>query len=265
MIAAEDTRKTATLLSLYGIKNKLISNHKFNEKKKVDFFIDKLENGYNIAIVSDAGTPCISDPGGILVNAAIKHNIKVECVCGASAVIAALSISGFSFVAFSFYGFLPRTRNEIHSIFSKASLSETKIGVFYESPNRIINTIDILCENFSECDICLCNDLTKKYELIYRGNPFDIKTELVRNEFATKGEYTLLIDFSKMSELERQENTKTNCMEADIIELMIHKGISLKDAISELSRTNTLGYSKHDYYCAGLHLKKMLMGDTYDN
>ena len=135
LIAVEDTRKSIILLNKYNIKKPLFSNHKFNELSKVKFFIDKLLNGNNVGLMSDAGMPCISDPGYILVNEAIKNNINVTCIPGASAVLSSVALSGFNVLSFSFLGFLPREKKELTSLFNK--LLEDKLNnifVFYESP-----------------------------------------------------------------------------------------------------------------------------------
>jgi 16S rRNA (cytidine1402-2'-O)-methyltransferase len=137
IVASEDTRTTQKLFNILGIQNKTISNHKFNEKQQVDFLISALNEGKNIAIVSDAGTPCISDPGGVIVKAAAAHGIKIESIPGSSSVITALSICGMAFTNFSFYGFLPKEAKEIKKIIEAARKSEILVFVFFESPKRI--------------------------------------------------------------------------------------------------------------------------------
>lgn len=171
IIAAEDTRNTIGLLRRLGINNNLVANHKFNERHQCDYLISQLLEGKNIAVVSDAGTPCISDPGSIIVDAAVKNNIQVIGVCGASAVITGISISGFSALTFAFYGFFPKTNHEIREKIEQVKENGIPVSVFYESPLRIKKTINLLCELLSDSEMCLCNDMTKMYERVYRGSP----------------------------------------------------------------------------------------------
>ena len=136
LILVEDTRQTIKLLNHFDIKNKMESYHKFNETKKGLEVIEKLKEGKNIALVSDAGTPCISDPGYILVNMARKENIEVLVVPGASAVISALSISGLDTKNFSFYGFVPTDNKENEELFDRIKTSDIETKVLNESPKE---------------------------------------------------------------------------------------------------------------------------------
>jgi len=192
LIAAEDTRTANTLLKTLGIKNKTVSNHKFNENYRVEHIIGELERGVDVAVVSDAGTPCISDPGAIIVRAAVERGIRVKGVGGTSAITTALSVSGFSFDAFTFYGFMPRGRREIESAAAGLMNARHAAAVFFESPKRIKKTLGVFAEVIPCAALCLCNDLTKTYERIYRGAPQAVLDELLANPFAEKGEYTLV-------------------------------------------------------------------------
>lgn len=140
LIAAEDTRTSKVLLDNFNIKTKLVSNHKFNESSKVQSLIKDLLEGKSIAVISDAGTPCISDPGFILVREAIKNNIEVIGIPGACAVTTAISISGFEELSFSFYGFLPKEKKDILKFLELIKNDHSKVLVFYESPKRIIKS-----------------------------------------------------------------------------------------------------------------------------
>lgn len=260
LIAVEDTRKSIILLNKYNIKKPLFSNHKFNELSKVKFFIDKLLNGNNVGLMSDAGMPCISDPGYILVNEAIKNNINVTCIPGASAVLSSVALSGFNVLSFSFLGFLPREKKELTSLFNK--LLEDKLNnifVFYESPKRILKTIKILADDYNFFSLCLCNDLTKKFERIYRGMPSSVLNELENNEASEKGEYALVINTNTENKEKGNINSPCNnfSIEALLVDYLIkNKNETLKTAIKEINKTHK-NLSKNSIYEASLNLKKM--------
>lgn len=261
LIAAEDTRKSIILLNKFNIKKPLISNHKFNEQSKVAFFIENLLSGKSIGLISDAGMPCISDPGYILVSEAIKNNIAVTCIPGASAVITSVALSGFNALSFTFLGFLPREKKEITNIFDKIKLDQlNNIFVFYESPKRILQTIKIIENISSEFEICLCNDLTKKFERIYRGTPSQVLNELENNVSHDKGEYVLIINTNSLL----KNNNKSFhiedslSIEALLIDYLVkNEGKTLKSAIKEIN-TKYKNFSKNDIYNASLNLKKIL-------
>lgn len=256
-IAAEDTRTTQNLLRMYNISNQTVSNHKFNEQKSKNALISLLLEGKNIAVVSDAGTPCISDPGFVLISAAIENDIPVMGICGANAAITALSVSGFYCNMFSFYGFLPRKESEIKAILSRASNCDVKVCVFYESPKRIMKSIHLLQQVVPDSRVCLCNDLTKLYERIYRGKPAQVLEELNSNPDSEKGEYTLVVEFPNA--LPKQETIKSGeTTEGKLINYMVLNNSSAKEAISALSGN---GISKKELYAAALHLKELFSSD----
>ena len=257
-IAAEDTRTTQNLLRMYNISNQTVSNHKFNEQRNKDLLLSYLREGKNIAVVSDAGTPCISDPGFVLIRAAIDNDIPIIGICGANAAITALSISGFYCSSFSFYGFLPRKASEIREAFSKAANNNVKVCVYYESPKRIKKTISILELATPTANVCLCNDLTKLYERTYRGKPEKILELLESNPDSEKGEYTIVVEFPETL----PESLTVCCEETNegkIVNYMINNHVSAKEAISALTGK---GASKKELYTAALHLKELF---SYDN
>ena len=190
-ILCEDTRVSRNLLDKYQIKSKLISNHKFNEKKNVVKIIEYLKSGKIISLISDAGTPSISDPGSILVNECIKNNIKVIPIPGPSAVAAAVSISGFS-EKFFFYGFLPEKKQLMINEFKKFSKLDESL-VFFISPRKINKVIPELKNYFSGRKIVFCREISKLYEEFIRKNIDDL--ELFNNE--PKGELTVVISEKK--------------------------------------------------------------------
>jgi len=198
LIAAEDTRASGLLLKSLNISNKLVSNYKFNEQHRVEYILGELERGASVAIISDAGSPCISDPGGVVVRAAAGRGFRVAAVCGASAVTAALSVCGLEYDAFTFFGFLPKTAKAIEKLLAAYTggagwkPTQSLALVFFESPKRIKKSMEVFAAVMPGASICLCNDLTKRYERIYRGTPCEVLDALLANPSAEKGEYTLV-------------------------------------------------------------------------
>lgn len=189
VIAAEDTRTTGVLLRHYGIKTQLRSYHSYNLQSETPRLIYLLQQDKTIALVSDAGTPGISDPGYQLVQACVDQNIKVIPIPGASALTAALPVSGLPINRFIFEGFLPlkkgrKTRLDLLS-------HEDRTVVIYESPHRIQRTVNDLMEFFGDRKCVMARELTKKFEEVFRGKLSDLKTRL--DEKKVKGEIVLLI------------------------------------------------------------------------
>lgn len=255
-IAAEDTRDSLVLLNRFQIETRLISNHKFNEVSKSEFLINELLSGKNIAVISDAGTPCVSDPGYILVNKAAAAGIEVIGIPGACAAITAISVSGFNAASFSFYGFLPRTEKEIKSILGCISDSYTPVSIFYESPKRIIKTIEIIAETIPDYKICLCNDLTKKFERIYRGIASEVLRMLSENEFSEKGEYTIVTQRTHEPAGNDCED-ETVSIEAMLTDIAVKEKCSLKTAIN-IYLNRHADARRNDVYSASLELKKVM-------
>ncbi|MCL2709058.1 MAG: 16S rRNA (cytidine(1402)-2'-O)-methyltransferase [Defluviitaleaceae bacterium] len=258
LIAAEDTRRAKTLLARYQIKTPVVSCHKFNERERLDFFIGALKEGRDVALVSDAGTPCVSDPGGRLVARAAEEGIVVSPVCGACAATAAFSVSGFSATQFYFAGFLPRTAKDMTGLFAKY-LSDGIPLVFYESPKRIKKTVASLGECGFGVDLCLCNDLTKKYEKIYRGSPAYVLGELNDNQSAEKGEYVCVASaaaetLKKPAADEERPRRDEWPIEAELVRIMVEGGVSLKSATS-MFHAEDKSVGKKRIYAAALNLK----------
>ena len=251
MIAAEDTRHSRVLLSHFNIKTPTFSCHKFNEEKRGSFFISALREGKSIALISDAGTPCISDPGHKLVAMAAAEGFPVVPVCGASAVVAALSVSGFDVSCFSFVGFLPRGKGDI-SKFLDSVLPGTV--VFYESPLRIEATLRVIYETFPMAQICLCNDISKKFERIYHGGVAEVLEELTANENARKGEYACVLHVAELPKPEVEEDTPS--IESQLVDILVKQGGTLKDA-SVVLREKRPSFSKKEIYAAMLRLKEL--------
>lgn len=190
LIAAEDTRTSRKLLNHYEIRNKLVSYHKFNESKKTKALLDLLEQGKNIALITDAGTPGISDPASILVKTAIGRNFIVTCLPGATALIPALAASGLDTEKFTFVGFLPTRKKQRTALLnSLKELPHTLI--LYESSQRIIDTLYELHIYFPDRRFVLARELSKLYETFYRGSFAELSQI---NELETRGEFVLLIE-----------------------------------------------------------------------
>jgi 16S rRNA (cytidine1402-2'-O)-methyltransferase len=190
LIAAEDTRHTSLLLRHFGIHTPLTSYFEGNEFKKKEFFLSKLKQGDQIALVSDAGTPGISDPGFRLIKTAIENEIPIVPIPGPSAVIAALSVSGLPTDSFLFKGFLPHKMKKRRDLLKELEdIRETLI--FYESPHRISQTLKDIYEVLGEREIVLSRELTKIYEEVLRGKVTEIQSQIGLRKL--KGEITLLV------------------------------------------------------------------------
>ena len=241
-ILCEDTRVSKNLLDKYEIKSKLISNHKFNEKKNLFKIVDLLKSGETISLISDAGTPSISDPGTILVNECIKNKIKIIPIPGPSAVVTAVSISGFS-EKFFFYGFLPAKKQTLINELKKFSELEGSF-VFFVSPKKVNKIIPQLKDNFSGRKIVFCREISKLYEEYIRKDIDDL--ELFKKE--PKGELTIVI-----SEKINDKNVSQELSESDkvLINKMIKK-LSIKEITSLISNNKIISKKKIYNYCLKL-------------
>lgn len=252
LILVEDTRQTIKLLNFFEIKKKMVSYHKFNEKERTMEIINDLKNGKNIALVSDAGTPCISDPGYILVKEARENNIKVIGIPGCSAVITALSVGGLDTSSFSFYGFVPTENKAKKQLFNEIKTSKVKTKVIYESPKRIIKTLSELSNDIPECVVSVCSELTKIHENCIYGKIDEVIKKMKDDPNSSKGEYVILIE--NEPEIKKENNIS---LEAMIVDEMINKNCSIKEAINNINK-NTDNISKKDIYNASLNLKDIL-------
>ena len=245
-ILCEDTRVSKNLLEKYNIKSKLISNHKFNEKKNINKIIEILNSKKIVSIISDAGTPSISDPGRIIVNACIKNSINVYPVPGPSAVTAAVSISGFS-EKYYFYGFFPQKNKDIKEDFKILSNLNCSI-VFFISPQKINKAINIIKIFFSDRKILICREISKFYEEHIRTNV----TKLQLFDKLPKGELTVVL-----SEKDIKKDIYKNLSESDKknIRKMI-KTLSVKDITNLLSQSRNISKKEIYNYCLKLKNEK---------
>ena len=245
-ILCEDTRVSKNLLEKYNIKSKLISNHKFNEKKNINKIIEILQSKTIVSIISDAGTPGISDPGRIIVNECIKNNIDVYPVPGASAATAAVSISGFS-EKYYFYGFFPQKNKDLKEDFKILSNLNCSI-IFFISPQKINKAIGVIKNFFSDRKILICREISKFYEEHIRTNV----TELELFDKLPKGELTVVL-----SEKNIKKNIHKNLTESDKknIKKMI-KTLSIKDITDLLSQNKNISKKEIYNYCLKLKNEK---------
>ena len=256
IIAAEDTRRSMILLNKLEIKNKLVSNHKFNEYGKAKYFINEMKEGKSVAVITDAGTPCISDPGNELIKAAVEEGIRVVGIPGCCAAVTALSISGFDLSTFLFYGFFPRENSE-----RRKFLEEMRKGVgtrtfaFYESPKRIMDTVEFFIESEAMCQMCLCNDMTKLHEMTFRGTPEEVKNQLLAKGNYDKGEFALIIEIDKEYIFNKTEHTVSP--EAILVDALMKNDCTMKEAIKLVLADENNSYSKNELYAASLNLKNM--------
>ena len=245
-ILCEDTRISKNLLEKYQIKSNLIANHKFNEKRNVVKIIKLINQGSLISLISDAGTPGISDPGSILVNECIKNNINIIPIPGASAVISAVSISGFS-EKFFFYGFFPEKDKILKEDLENLSKLNSSI-VFFISPKKINRNIPLIKKNFIGRKILICREMTKFYEEYKRSKVEDL--EPLKSNL--KGELTIVI-----SEKIHDKKASQTLDESDkrLIKAMINK-LSIKDIIDLIIRKNDISKKIIYDYCLKIKNEK---------
>ena len=258
IIAAEDTRRSMILLNKLDIHNKLMANHKFNEHGKARYFINELKEGKSIAVITDAGTPCISDPGNELIKAAVEEGIKVVGIPGCCAAVNALAISGFDLSSFLFYGFFPRENPERRRLLEKLRKGDTMTFAFYESPKRIMELVDFFIEENALVRMCLCNDMTKLHEMTFRGTPREVKDQLLEKGNYDKGEFVAVVEIDKDYVFNKVEHTVS--AEAMLVDAMVAGNLSGKDAVAAVLADPNNSYSKNELKAASLRLKK-LFGD----
>ena len=241
-ILCEDTRYSKKLLSKFKINSNLISNHKFNEKKNLQKIIEILKSDKIVSLISDAGTPAISDPGRILINECVKKGINVYPCPGPSAVSAAISISGF-YDQYYFYGFFPEKKGEIHKDLKILSELYCSI-VFFVSAKKINRVIEPIKEYFSDRKIVVCKEISKFYEEYYRNNVSELKFF----EKTLKGEITIVI-----SEKKRKKNISNNLTELDKknIEKLIKK-LTIKEITNLISEGKKISKKEIYNYCLKL-------------
>lgn len=252
-ILAEDTRQTIKLLNYFEFHTPMISYHKFNEKERCEEMISLLKNGKNIALVSDAGTPCISDPGYVLVKRAREENISVIGIPGCSASVLALSISGLDSTHFTFIGFLSREKKKMNEELEQIQNSSFSTFLFYESPKRIVTFISTLMTYFPNSLVFIGSDLTKLHERSFYGKIEDVYQKIKNDSNIEKGEYVVVLEKQTKEEVKVEDEIS---YEAMIIDYMVKEKKTMKEAIKELSKNQKL--AKNNLYDASLNLKNLL-------
>lgn len=253
LIAAEDTRMTMKLTQRFGIETPLTSCHRHNEQGKAESIVRRmLEEGIDVAVVTDAGTPAISDPGTILVRQAAEAGIEVVAVPGPSAMAAAMSVSGIDVTEFTFLGFLPREKKDLQAALRSAAQG-TQAGIVHESPYRVLDFMRVLADTLPQAYVSVSCDLSKLHELTLRGPVADVLARMQANEKTEKGEYCIVIDFRAVPR-EEPKAESTLCLEARLLDLLL-QGADMRDASRRLVEE---GEKKNAVYAAALRLKGML-------
>ena len=251
-ILAEDTRVTMKLCQVFGIHTKLTSCHRHNEEQKADALADKIrEEDLTAALVTDAGTPCISDPGNELVAACIVRNIPVIPVPGCCAAVSAISVSGFDAREFAFYGFLPRGKKDLQE--KLRDIAEgPPVAALHESPHRVADLTAAVLETLPKAKMAVCCDLTKLHEKTLYGAPAEVLEALKSNEKTEKGEYCVVMDLHGVPRQEKPAAAEWP-EEAKLIEEM-KRGGTLREAQEALIAR---GEKKNAVKQAALTLKKL--------
>lgn len=243
-IACEDTRTTAKLLAHYQVQKKLISYHEHNEDRRTQELLALLREGKSIALVTDAGTPTISDPGYRLVHEASLQGIVVVPIPGASALVAALSVSGLPTRRFAFLGFPERSEKGKKELFESLRLYPETL-VFYESPKRVLSTLRAMLAVLGDRRAALCRELTKMHEETIRGRLSELISQIeYRDE--VKGEVTIVVEGYIKEKRSSQDNL------CEMLSALMEQGKTLKDAVSEV--TSKTGVSRRDIYKLALRI-----------
>ncbi len=253
LIAAEDTRVTMKLTSHFGIHTPLTSCHRHNERDKAQEIVARmLSEGIDVALVTDAGTPGVSDPGMTLTRLCAENGIPVVAVPGPTALAAALSVSGFDVTEFTFYGFLPREKKPLEE--KLRAMIGTQAAIVHESPFRIIDLMAAVARVLPQARVSASCDLTKLHELTLRGTPEDVLEQLRQNEKTEKGEYCVVLDLREVPLPAPDTPAPTLTPELRLLSLMLD-GVSLRDARQRLQEE---GVRKNEAYAASLRVKTLM-------
>jgi 16S rRNA (cytidine1402-2'-O)-methyltransferase len=237
-IAAEDTRHTSGLLSHFGIAKKLIAVHEHNEHQSAEKLLAQLKTGENIALVTDAGTPAISDPGAVVVDLVRKAGVKVVPIPGVSAVITALSASGIAQNGFYFHGFLPASGAARRKILESLK-SQSVTLVFYEAPHRIVECVEDLAQVLGgERQLSIARELTKTFETIYTCPLGQASAWLQANENQQRGEFVLLIEAAPIVESQEISKEAQRVLKCLLAELPLKQAVALATEITQLKKNN---------------------------
>ena len=250
LVAAEDTRQSLKLLNHFEIRKPMLSYHQHNEQGKSDNIIEKLKEGKIIALVTDAGTPGISDPGSVIVKKCIEENLDFEVLPGATATTTALVYSGLDTTKFLFRGFIPRENKERKPFMEEIKNCKETL-IFYEAPHRLLNTLNFILESLGDRKIAICRELTKMHEEIIRGTLSEIIEHY--NEKNPRGEYVLVIEGKTDEEImeEAMKTWENLSIEQHILKYM-GEGNSKKDSMKLVAKERGIPKSEVYKYSLGL-------------
>ena len=252
LIAAEDTRVTMKLLSHFGIHTPLTSCHQHNEQRKAQEIVNRmLGEGIDVALVTDAGTPGVSDPGMVLTRLCAEAGIPVVAVPGPTALAAALSVSGFDVTEFTFYGFLPREKKPLEE--KLRSMIGSQSAIIHESPYRIIALMEAIAHVLPAARVSASCDLSKLHELTLRGSPAEVLDCLRANDKTEKGEYCIVLDLRQVPVPETKTAVPPLSPELMLISRML-EGSTLREAREQLQAE---GFRKNELYTAALRVKAL--------
>lgn len=244
LIAAEDTRNSIKLLNHFEIKTPMTSYHEYNKIEKGKKLVEKLQSGMDIALITDAGTPGISDPGEELVKMCYEAGIEVTSLPGAAACITALTLSGLSTRRFAFEAFLPTDKKERQAVLKELE-DETRTIILYEAPHRLLRTLQELLENLGNRRITVCRELTKKYETAFATTLEEALSYYEANE--PKGECVLVLEGKSRAELRQEEVAKWEEMSIqEHMDYYLNQGIDKKEAMKKVAKDRGIG--KRDVY-----------------
>lgn len=244
LIAAEDTRNSIKLLNHFEIKTPMTSYHEYNKIEKGKKLVEKLQAGMSIALITDAGTPGISDPGEELVKMCYEAGIEVTSLPGAAACITALTLSGLSTRRFAFEAFLPTDKKEKQAVLKELE-NETRTIILYEAPHRLVRTLQELLESLGNRRVTICRELTKKHETAFQTTLEEAVSHYEANE--PKGECVLVLEGKSREELKAEEVAKWEEMSLEEhMDYYMNQGIAKKDAMKMVARDRGIG--KRDVY-----------------
>ena len=244
LIAAEDTRNSIRLLNHFQIRTPLTSYHEYNKYEKGKKLVEKLREGKNIALITDAGTPGISDPGEELVKMCCEAGVTVTSLPGAAACVTALTISGLPTRRFAFEAFLPQEKKEREEILQELE-RETRTIILYEAPHRLVKTLKLLAERLGNRKVAVCRELTKKYETALRTSLQDAAAYYETNE--PKGECVIVLEGRSREEMEREKRAGWEAMSIEEhVQRYLAQGFDKKEAMKRTGKDR--GVSKRDIY-----------------
>lgn len=244
LIAAEDTRHSIKLLNHFHIKTPMTSYHEFNKVEKAGYLVEKMRDGMNVALITDAGTPGISDPGEELVKQCYEAGIELTSLPGPVACITALTMSGMGTRRFAFEAFLPSDKKEKQRILEELK-NETRTIILYEAPHRLLRTLADLLDTLGDRRISICRELTKKYETVFRTT-FSEALAFYETE-EPRGEYVIVVEGKKIEEIQREKKQIWESVPVEEhMKKYLSEGMDRKEAMKQVAKDR--GVSKRDIY-----------------